>query len=261
MRDRTEQILRVACLILAVLLLAKFIGAGFHVAPFIGVKIPAVPTLKTNSVSSLSQTSATKPSAAISPAAALSQVSTAKVKTGTSTNLSTNLIVINKTGTNLISTNLVGRVGTNGVGNHLGTNNNLAATTNSRSPMAQRHRPMMMAGGMGFGGMPGMPGNLPALAPEVQARVDKIVSSEIFAPVMHPLPMALLGIAGDTVFLRTDSGQTGLVKPGDSLGNVKLLSIGINRVLVEQGGQKKELTIFDGYGGGSLLSQTDKSSK
>jgi hypothetical protein len=123
---------------------------------------------------------------------------------------------------------------------------------------------MMMAGGMGFGGMPGMmgmPGNLPPLPPDIQARVDKIVNSEIFAPVMHPMPMALMGIAGDTAFLRTASGQTGLVTNGGTLGDVKLLEIGINRVLVEQGGQKKELTIFDGFGSDSLLSQKDQSSK
>ena len=120
---------------------------------------------------------------------------------------------------------------------------------------------MMLPGGMGFGGMPGMPGGQSPLPPDIQARVDKIVNSEIFALVMHPMPMALMGIAGDTDFLRTESGQTGLVKVGDSLGDVKLVTIGINRVLVEQGGQKKELTIFDGYGSDSLLSQTDKSSK
>ncbi len=91
--------------------------------------------------------------------------------------------------------------------------------------------------------------------------MDKIVDSEIFAPVMHPLPMGLLGIAGDTAFLRTASGQTGLVKEGDSLGEIKLLRIGINRVLMEQDGQKKELTIFDGYGGDSLLPKPNETSK
>jgi hypothetical protein len=65
--------------------------------------------------------------------------------------------------------------------------------------------------------------------------------------------MALLGIAGEDAFLRTASGQTGLVKEGDSLGDLKLLRIGINRVLVEENGEKKELTIFSGYGGESLL--------
>ena len=70
---------------------------------------------------------------------------------------------------------------------------------------------------------------------------------------MHPLPMALLGIAGDVAFLRSASGQTGLVKTNDTLDDIKLLRIGINRVLIEQGGEKMELMIFDGYGGSSLL--------
>jgi hypothetical protein len=65
--------------------------------------------------------------------------------------------------------------------------------------------------------------------------------------------MGLLGIAGQFAFLRSNSGQTGLVKEGDSLDDLKLLRIGINRVLIEQDGQKKELMIFSGYGGESLL--------
>jgi len=108
-------------------------------------------------------------------------------------------------------------------------------------------------------GGPGGPAS--KLSPEAQARVDKIVNSEIFAPVFHPLPMALMGIAGDTAFLRGPDGQTGLVKEGDLLGQIKLLRIGINRVLVDQDGEKKELMIFDGYGGESLLSTTNGSSK
>jgi hypothetical protein len=51
------------------------------------------------------------------------------------------------------------------------------------------------------------------------------------------------------------------VKAGDSLGDLKLLQIGVNRVLVEQDGQKKELTIFDGYGGDPLLPKQDENSK
>ena len=86
-----------------------------------------------------------------------------------------------------------------------------------------------------------MPGKAAKLPPEIQARVDKIVDSESFAPVMRPQPMALLGIAGDSAFLRTAGGQTGLVKEGEPLDDIKLLRIGINRVLVEQNGQKKEL--------------------
>lgn len=96
------------------------------------------------------------------------------------------------------------------------------------------------------------------LSPAIQARVNRITDSEILGPVIHPLPMALLGIAGNVAFLRAPDGQTGLVKEGDDLGGIKLLQIGINRVLIEQAGQKKELTIFAGMGGESLL---DKSSE
>lgn len=103
--------------------------------------------------------------------------------------------------------------------------------------------------------MMGGPGGAKAakLPPEIQARVDRVVESEIFAPINHPMPMALLGIAGKVAFLRSPSGQTGMVKEGDALGEIKLLRIGINRVLVEQDGQPKELMIFSGLGGESLL--------
>lgn len=104
-------------------------------------------------------------------------------------------------------------------------------------------------------------GPAPELPPAVKARVDRIYESELFGQIMHPMPMALLGIAGDCAFLRSPSGQTGLVKEGDSLGEIKLLRIGINRVLVEQDGQKKELLIFDGYGGESLLPKEKENSK
>jgi hypothetical protein len=103
---------------------------------------------------------------------------------------------------------------------------------------------------------PGMP--LPELPPEIKARVDRIYESEILAPAVRPLPMGLIGIAGDVAFLRAASGQTGLIKEGDALGDLKLLRIGTNRVLIEQGGQKKELMIFEGYGGQSLLPEKGK---
>jgi len=104
---------------------------------------------------------------------------------------------------------------------------------------------------------PGMPGRTPAppLPAALQARVDLIVQKEILAPVIRPLPMALLGIVGDTAFLRAANGQTGLVKEGGEVGGLKLIRIGTNRVLVEDQGQPKELMIFSGYGGESLLTQ------
>ena len=101
--------------------------------------------------------------------------------------------------------------------------------------------------------MPGMPPRAAALPPPVQARVDRITDSEILGMVIRPQPMALMGIAGNFAFLRAPTGQTGMVKEGEDLGGVKLLKIGINRVLVEDNGQKKELTIFSGAGGESLM--------
>lgn len=120
--------------------------------------------------------------------------------------------------------------------------------------------PGMPGGPRGPGMRPGMPGNPPTVPPEILARVDRVIDSEILGPVMHPLPMALLGIAGNSAFLRAPSGQTGLVKEGDKLGELKLLQIGINRVLVEEDGQKKELMIFSGLGGESLLPNEHKTS-
>jgi hypothetical protein len=65
--------------------------------------------------------------------------------------------------------------------------------------------------------------------------------------------MALLGIAGSQILLRAPNGQTGLIKIGEELGGVKLLRIGTNRVLVEENGQPRELSIFGGFGGESLM--------
>ena len=87
----------------------------------------------------------------------------------------------------------------------------------------------------------------------VQARVDRIIQSEVLGPVMRPLPMALLGIAGKDVFFRAPNGQTGLLREGEELGGVKLLQIGTNRVLIELDGQTKELSVFSGFGSETLL--------
>jgi len=91
------------------------------------------------------------------------------------------------------------------------------------------------------------------LPPPIQSRVDRIKESEILGPFIRPLPLALLGIADDDAFLRSPDGQTGLIKEGGEIGGIKLLRIGINRVLIEQDGEKKELTLFDGFGSDSLL--------
>ena len=95
--------------------------------------------------------------------------------------------------------------------------------------------------------------------PAVQARVERITQSEILGPVIRPLPMALLGIAGKDALLRTPNGQTGLLREGEELGGAKLLRIGTNRVLIEHEGQRKELSVFSGFGSETLLPKGEKS--
>ncbi len=91
--------------------------------------------------------------------------------------------------------------------------------------------------------------------PAVRARVERITASEIFGPVPRPpsMPLALLGIGGRYAFLRAPTGQTGLVREGQEWNGIKLVQIGVNRVLVELQGHPQELTIFSGFGGQSLL--------
>jgi hypothetical protein len=96
-------------------------------------------------------------------------------------------------------------------------------------------------------------GKPPEISSAARQQADRIRESEIFGPVQKPLPMALLGIAGPDVFLRGPNGQTGLLREGDQLGGVKLVRVGVNRVVVEQDGELKELMIFGGFGGETLL--------
>jgi hypothetical protein len=100
---------------------------------------------------------------------------------------------------------------------------------------------------------PGRPQMPTPLSPEIQAHVAYIQASEIFGPVPRPLPMALLGIAGRDAILRAPNGQTGLLREGEELGGIKLLRIGTNRVLIEDQGEQKELMLFSGFGGESLV--------
>ena len=99
------------------------------------------------------------------------------------------------------------------------------------------------------------------LPPAIQARVERITQSEILGPVIRPQPMALLGIAGTDALLRAPRGETGWVKEGGELGGVKLLRLGTNRVLIEHDGQKKELMLFSGFGGETLLPKGKDNSK
>jgi hypothetical protein len=111
--------------------------------------------------------------------------------------------------------------------------------------------------GAAFGPAAGKPIALPSA---VQARVDRIVQSEILGPVVRPLPMALLGIGGKDAVIRAPNGQTGLLREGEQLGGIKLLRIGTNRVLIEENGAQKELSVFSGFGSETLLSKERKPS-
>ena len=99
------------------------------------------------------------------------------------------------------------------------------------------------------------------LPPEIAARVEKIKQSQVFGQIMRPPPMALMGIAGSEVILRAPNGQMGMIREGEELGGVKLLRLGVNRVLVLHEGKTNELTLFNGFGSESLLSKGKEDSK
>ena len=99
------------------------------------------------------------------------------------------------------------------------------------------------------------------LPPAISARIDRVTQSEILGSIIRPLPMALLGIAGQDAFFRAPNGQTGLLKEGEELGGVKLLRIGTNRVLIEHEGQQKELSVFSGFGSETLLPKQKENPK
>jgi hypothetical protein len=278
MRERYDLLLKIACAVLAALLLVQTGRVLFRQSPLKNLQIPALPVLasaadsatpgkgtnsatvppnmkgKTNSPRADSASAGTNGSPALSAGKTNSNLVTGATAAKAGTNdvadhppskIETNGTGSSSAGSNSVANLESGKVGTNSVNR---TNLNAQAKGPGSRPDAA-----MMA--MMMGGPPGRAGGKKGsdLVPAVQARVDKIVESEILGPVFHPMPMGLLGIAGNSAFLRSPSGQTGLVKEGDELGGIKLLRIGTNRVLVEQSGEKKELTIFSGYGSETLM--------
>ncbi len=260
MLERINPVLRIVCLGLGALVLSQATRLALRKDPLAQLHIPtllastskpaATPASTNASQTATTNRTAPKGGGAINPvktstnAVAVSSNSTAAVATTNRTGAATNLpTVAARTNSPSASTNLT-RVSTplplGGPGIAPGM------------PMLRRGRGMG-PGGMGPGG-PSMAGPpQPELPPAVKTNVDQIVESEIFGPVPHPLPMALLGIAGKDVFLRAPSGQTGLLRVGEELGGIKVLQIGTNRVLVEEAGQPKELTIFAGFGSETLM--------
>jgi hypothetical protein len=224
MFDRFERPIKIICLAMAALLVWQLAGLILHSDPLSKLKIPALPALP----------------AATNEPAKLAQKGTNAVN---GTNVAN--------GTNAANTANVVK-GTNGTNGTVGTN--AAGATNASSGPPGGMPPEMMAQMMG-GGMPGGFGGMKKieLPPDVQARVDRIIDSEILGPVIRPVPMALVGIADEEAFIQATNGQISSVKIDGEAGGIKLLRIGINRVLVEQNGEKKELTLFGGLGGESLL--------
>ena len=284
MRERAGQILRITCLILAALVLCQLVGMVIRWNPFRGVTVPVLPALAA-STNAAGGAHGTNLAVAIvvknNRAPGLQGTNTVLSVTNAGTNLTlqklpagTNAgVQVEAVKTNAVSeTNTVAQpeTGLNVTNSATGTNsadrgsNALISTSAAATNVVPRPKvEKKTADAVPMPDMAGMNPDSSApsgkrgadLPPAVQAQISRITDSEILGPVIHPLPMGLTGIAGDVAFLRTATGQTGLVKEGDSLGDIKLLRIGINRVLIEQGGQKKELTIFSGYGGDSLLPQ------
>ena len=283
MPERYQRLLRLVCVLLGAVVVVQLARIVVNRNPVAHLQIPEVPTLtKVDSANGSKSTNAVpaqdagkKSTNAVGAAASSKETNAA---TGTSltknaTNSTTGLTV-QKSTTNAPATRetataatnsapaAAGKAGSNTVAlassGKPGTNSQARADspsgTNQPGPRPEMAgRPPGMPGGMPPGMGPGMPPKLPDLPPDIWARVDRIVDSELLGPVMRPLPMALLGIAGNVAFLRASNGQTGLVKEGDNLGGLKLLRIGINRVLVEEEGKKQELMIYSGMGGESLL--------
>jgi hypothetical protein len=270
MRKRAEPVLKLVCLILAAFVLYLLAGILTRLNPLRGVVVPALPSLTVGTNNPAGGGHMTNPATL---SAAAKGTNSARISAGSATAPSMTVANTNPasppvptaTESNSIARDASAKAGTNPAPALAATSNAITlATAPGKAGTNVAHSAGLGAGGPDSMPMPGISAmnsnpfvrrasHADDLPPAVQARISRISESEILGPVMRPLPMGLLGIAGNIAFLRTASGQTGLVKEGDSLGDLKLVQIGINRVLIEQDGQKKELTIFSGYGGESLL--------
>jgi hypothetical protein len=215
MLDRFEPMLKIICLALAALLLFQIVRCVVHSDPLGHASIPLLPTLAVPAEPKDAPTNAVAKEKAVETNAAAHPEAVAKQKAG-----ETNTVAQPKSAGK--ETNAVAR---------------------AKPPKHDRNFGPLMGGPMAAADLP----------PPIQTRIDRIKESEILGPFIKPMPLALLGIADDDAFLRAPNGQTGLIKEGGELGGIKVLHIGINRVLVEQNGEKKELTLFSGFGSDSLL--------
>lgn len=256
MLERYEKVLKITCLVLGAVMLVQLARMVFGRNPLNGVTIPALPALPVTALAKTNSVPGVEKKGTNAVGIGVSQTKETNGLALTKEPITNALSVADTKATNAVSTMKVGEKETNSKSLAIGEGKetNLVAVkdfdkkeTNATSAQKLVSKGMSSLPRTGDGKKPI---NLP---PAIQARVDKITQSEILAPVMRPLPMALLGIAGRSAFLRSSNGQTGVVKEGDEVGGLKLLKIGINRVLVEENGEKKELMVFSGLGGESLL--------
>lgn len=286
MHNRLALLFKGLCLLFGALMLVQLSRLAVWQNPLAGTVIPKVPAAaSTNAPAENSQAN----SAASENASMVNSTSTNRANAiptnalTTATNIpsptnliTTNLATAKASATNVgvttgvsSSTNLSGpKSATNAnsreMAGNSATNSPASSDTNAAhgSIAARNSRPNTAPPGVppppsARASMPsgrGMPGGMDMGLPlMVQARIEQIIKSEILGMIMRPPPMALLGIAGKDVLFRSPTGQTGLMRVGEEMGGVKLLQIGSNRILIEQDGQKKELTIFEGLGGESLM--------
>jgi hypothetical protein len=288
MLERSERVFRIICLALGALLLFQVINVVLRRNPLGGLTIPPLPTLTAaaNSPVGLAVTKSAAGTAAVTNGTNLAQAASSGKNTpsakpslkpatngppveltATQTNLTspsqlasaTNSLTAPepaKGASNAVHTTEAARTSPQPDKNpgKAATNSNLLSAGKGKNPPRQEPALTGMSPMMG----PGAGKAAPELPLAILARVVKITESEILGPVMHPLPMGLLGIAGNVAFLRSPNGQTGVAKEGDEVGSLKLLRIGTNRVLVELDGKKSELTIFSGLGGESLLPKSQE---
>ncbi len=276
MPDRWERISKLVCAALAVMLVFQLGRMMFRPNPLSHLTIPALPTLSAETNSAPAMPANLAPPGMAKAGTNPARIGTNAIAMGTNlpSGKSTNAgpAIAAKKGTNttpvlveddnptntIVSAKKSGTNATNVVGSSISNKTNVnakgPAIANKRSPGGAPPPMAMMMGGPGMSQAPELP--LP-----IQARVFRITDSEILGPVMRPLPTALLGIVGEVAFIRAASGQSGVIKEGENLGALKLLKIGTNRVLVEEEGQQKELMIFSGYGGDTLMPKQKDTSK
>src|SRR5258708_4199534 len=260
MHDRREQVLRGCCLALAALLAFQFARALVRGNPAKRLVIPALPSLPPEPGA---QT--TNSAAANLPKIIGTNTGGPKISSKTTTNPPVSGKAAKLAGTNTVSAEAPERNVSRAVpGSQSGDSPStsgapgsvgsilLSGVMTEKPETNSPSKPPKNIGGPSSNHA-GTAKKGPDMPPEVKARVERITQSEILGQVIRPMPMALLGIAGQTAFLRSPDGQTGLVKEGGQVGTIKLLRIGTNRVLIELDGQNKELTMFAGIGGETLL--------